>query len=76
MLPTTIVLNLRRVLGAAGTALLGGALVWAPVAAFTGDMLTVTKTALAGVALLIVMKFLPRHTVTPEHQPDPVNDER
>jgi hypothetical protein len=70
------VLKLRRVLGVAGTALLGGALVLAPVAAFTGDMLTVTKAGLAGVALLIVMKFLPRRTVTPEHPPDPVDDER
>jgi hypothetical protein len=40
--------------------LIGGALAWAPVAAFTGDMLPVTKAALAGVALLIVAKLLPR----------------
>jgi len=53
-------LTLRRVLGVAGTALLGGALAWAPVAAFTGEMLTVTKAALVGVALLIVMRILPR----------------
>jgi len=47
-------------LGLAGAGLLGGALAWAPVAAFMGEMLTVTKAALAGVALLIVMKLLPR----------------
>lgn len=63
-------LTLRRTLGVAGTALLGGALAWAPVAAFTGEMLTVTKVALAGVALLIVMKLVPRRDVTPEHGPD------
>jgi len=68
--------NLRRVLGVVGTALLGGALVWAPVAAFTGEMLTVTKAALAGVALLIIMKLLPRHDVTPEHRQHPLDDER
>jgi hypothetical protein len=50
----------RRMLGLVGTTLLGGALAWAPVAAFMGEMLTVTKVALAGVALLIVMKLLPR----------------
>lgn len=66
---------LRRALGVAGTALLGGALAWAPVGAFTGDMLVVTKAALAGIALLIVMKLLPRRDVTPEHGPDPPADE-
>ena len=55
-------------LGAAGTVLLGGALAWAPVAAFTGDMLVVTKAALAGVALLIVMKLLPRRAATPKER--------
>ena len=66
---------LRRVLGVAGTVLLGGALAWAPVAAFTGEMLPVTKAGLAGVALLILMKLLPRRDATPEHQPD-LDDER
>jgi membrane protein implicated in regulation of membrane protease activity len=70
------VLTPRRVLGVAGTALLGGALAWAPVAAFTGEMLTVTKAALAGVALLIVMRLLPRRDATPEHRPDPRDEER
>jgi hypothetical protein len=70
------VVTLRRVLGAAGTVFLGGALAWAPVAAFAGEMLTVTKVALAGVALLIVMKLLPRRDATPERRPDPRDDER
>jgi hypothetical protein len=70
------VLTLRRVLGVAGTGLLGGALAWAPLAAFTGEMLTVTKAGLAGVALLIVMKLLPRRHVNPEHPRDPLDDER
>ena len=51
---------LRRVLGLTGTVLLGGALIWAPIAAFTGQMLTVTKVGLAGVALLVIMKILPQ----------------
>lgn len=57
----TVVPVLRGALGLAGTLLLGGALALAPIAAFTGDMLRVTKAALAGVALLIIMKLLPRH---------------
>lgn len=68
--------TLRRALGVAGTVLVGGALAWAPVAAFTGDMLMVTKAALAGVALLIVMKVLPRRDATPEHRQDSLDDER
>ena len=55
---------LRRVLRVVGSLLLGGALAGAPVAAFTGDMLWVTKAALVGVALLIVMKLIPRHDAT------------
>ena len=51
---------LRRVSGLSGAVLLGGALAWAPIAAFAGEMLFVTKVALAGVALLILMKLLPR----------------
>lgn len=74
-------LTVRRVLGLAGTALLGGALAWSPIAAFTGEMLTVTKAALVGVALLIVMWLLPRRpqpdstSDTAEHRPDPLDDE-
>ena len=59
-----------------GTVLLGGALAWAPVAAFTGGMLIVTKAGLAGIALLIVMKLLPRRDSTPEHRPDALDGER
>ena len=66
---------LRRVLGGIGAVLLGGALAWAPVAAFTGHMLTVTKLALAGVALLLVMKLLPRRDATPEPPPERPDDE-
>jgi hypothetical protein len=64
------------VLGAAGTALLGGALAWAPVAAFTGEMVTVTKVGLAGVALLIIMKLLPRRDTIADDRPDSLDDER
>jgi hypothetical protein len=39
-------------------------------------MLTVTKVALAGVALLIIMKLLQRRDATPEHRPDPRDDQR
>ena len=51
---------LRRALFAIAALLIGGALAWAPIAAFTGDMLPVTKAALAGVAALIAAKLLPR----------------
>jgi hypothetical protein len=68
--------TLRRVLGLGGTVLLGGALAWAPIAAFTGEMLAVTKVGLTGVALLIAMKLLPGHDATPEHPPDHPDDER
>lgn len=61
-------LTLRRALGTVGAALLGGALAWAPIAAFTGEMLTVTKAGLAGVAFLIVMKFLPRREAGPDEE--------
>ncbi len=73
---------MRRAFGLAGTVLLGGALAWSPVAAFTGDMLTVTKMALAGVALLIVMWLLPRPpqpdgaSGATEDRPDHPDDER
>ena len=67
-------LALRRALGVAGTVLLGGALAWAPVAAFTDGMLMVTKAALAGIALLIVMKLLPWRDATLEHRPDSLDD--
>jgi len=70
----------RSVLGLAGTVLLGAALALAPVAAFTGEMLMITKAALAGVALLIIMKLVPRPPAdgsngTPEHRPNPLDDE-
>lgn len=68
------VLVLRRVLGTVGILLLGGALAWAPVAAFRGDMLMVTKIALAGLAFLIVMKLLPPRDATPEHRPEATDD--
>ena len=67
--------RLRRVLGVAGGVLLGGALAWAPVAAFTGNMLWVTKAGLAGVALLIVMKLLPRPADTEKHRPGSLDNE-
>ena len=61
---------LRRALGVAGAVLLGGAVVWAPIAAFTGEMLWVTKAGIAGVVLLIVMKLLPRRDAAEEERPD------
>jgi hypothetical protein len=72
----SVVLALRRVVGVAGAVLLGGALVWAPVAAFTGEMVTVTKAGLAGVALLVVMKLLPRRDAAAQDRLDPLDDER
>jgi len=74
--PNSKRLTLRRVLGVAGTALLAGALAWAPVAAFTGEMLTVTKIGLAGIALLILMKLLPHGVAPPEDPGKPLDEER
>lgn len=51
---------IRRALGLAGIALLGGALALAPIVAFGGDMRVVSGLGLAGIALLIVMRLLPR----------------
>jgi hypothetical protein len=59
--------TIRRALGLAGTALLGGALAIAPILAFGGDMRLVSGLGLAGIALLIVMRLLPR---PPEPDPD------
>jgi len=70
----TILYSVRRVLGGAGVVLLGGALAWAPIAAFTGDMLRVTKLALIGVALLIVARLLPRRTDTTDDKPNSSSD--
>jgi hypothetical protein len=52
----------RRALWLGGAGSFGVALAYAPVAAFTGDMLTVTKVGLLGVALLLVARLLPRAT--------------
>jgi hypothetical protein len=65
-----LVSALRRVLGLSGAVLLGGALAWAPIAAFTGEMLLVTKVGLTGVAFLLVMKLLPRRDPAAERHPD------
>ena len=51
---------IRRALGIAGIALLGGALAIAPIVAFGGDMTVVSGVGIAGIALLIVMRLLPR----------------
>ncbi|MBK6805686.1 MAG: hypothetical protein IPG84_12855 [Betaproteobacteria bacterium] len=61
--------TIRRALGIAGTVLLGGALALAPIAAFGGDMRIVSGTGIAGIALLIVMRLLPR-------PPEPDDDAR
>lgn len=68
------VLVLRRVLGTVGILLLGGALAWAPVAAFLGSMLMVAKIALAGLAFLIVAKLLPQRDATSENPLEAVDD--
>ena len=62
---------LRRALGVAGSVLLAGAVGWAPVAAFTGGMLWVTKAGLAGIALLLVMWLLPRGDDGRDDRADP-----
>jgi hypothetical protein len=64
---------LRGLLAAAGILLLGGALVWAPVAAFQGaDMLLVTKAGIAGVVLALVAKLIPlRRVATEEDAAEP-----
>ena len=59
--------TIRRAVGLAGTALLGGALAIAPILAFGGDMRLVSGLGIAGIALLIVMRLLPR---PPEPDPD------
>ena len=58
--------TLRRRLGIAGIALLGGALALAPILAFTGGMTIVSGAGLAGVALLIAMRLLPAGQREPE----------
>jgi hypothetical protein len=63
--------TLRRALGVAGSVLLGGAVAWAPIAAFTGNMLWVTKAGLAGLGLLLVMWLLPRGDVGRDDRADP-----
>ena len=65
-----LVTVLRRVLGLSGAVLLGGALAWAPIAAFTGEMLLVTKVGLTGVAFLLVMRLLPRRDAAATPGPD------
>lgn len=50
----------RRALGVAGTLLLGGALVVAPVQAFGGDMGVVSAAGIAGIVCLVAMRVLPR----------------
>lgn len=50
----------RAWIGTAGIVLLGGALAVAPILAILGDMRMVTAAGVAGIALLIVARFLPR----------------
>jgi len=66
---------LRRLLGVAGITLLGGALALAPVLAFTGGMTIVSGAGLAGVALLIAMRLLPRPPAA-DPEPDEGKQER
>ena len=69
--PRVTVCSIRRALGLAGTTLLGGALAIAPILAFDGDMRLVSGLGIAGIALLIVMRLLPR---PPEPAPDAPRD--
>lgn len=50
----------RSVFGYAGTVLLGGAVVVAPIVAIGGDMRAVSAAGIAGIACLVVMRLLPR----------------
>ena len=67
---------IRRALGIAGIALLGGALAIAPIVAFGGDMRIVSGIGIAGVALLIVMRLLPRPPMQAADEPDASSGER
>ncbi len=58
--------TLFRVLVAAGTVLLGAALVIAPIAAFSDRMTTVSALGIAGMALLLVAWLLRRLTRHPD----------
>lgn len=44
----------------AGIVLLGGALAYAPIAAFDGDMTVVSKAGIAGALLVLLAWLLPR----------------
>ena len=61
---------IRRALGIADIALLGGALAIAPIVAFGGDMRVVSGVGIAGIALLIVMRLLPRPPSHDAEAPD------
>jgi hypothetical protein len=50
----------RKLLALAGIALLGGALAYAPIAAFDGDMTIVSKAGIAGAVLVLAAWLLPR----------------
>jgi putative flippase GtrA len=65
---------LRAILATAGILLLGGALVWAPIAAFRGgDMSIVTEAGIVGIVLALVAKFIPapRSGTREESEPSP-----
>ncbi len=65
--------RLRRIVGWTGIGLLGAALAYAPIAAFGGDgeMVTVSRVGLAGLAFLLVASRLPRpRPPEPEVEPD------
>jgi hypothetical protein len=50
----------RKVLAPVGIALVGGALLYAPIAAFDGDMTVVSKAGIAGAVLVFAAWLLPR----------------
>ncbi|MFI4924414.1 MAG: hypothetical protein ACHQJ7_04650 [Vicinamibacteria bacterium] len=54
------VASLRRAFGVAGIVLLGIALALAPILAFQDGMSLVSGIGIAGIALLIVYRLLPR----------------
>lgn len=67
--------SIRRALGVAGIVLLGVALALAPILAFTGGMQLVSGVGIAGIALLIVMRLLPRPPAALDETPPGPGDE-
>ncbi len=65
-----VVAAVRKVLALAGIALLGGALAYAPIAAFDGDMTIVSKAGIAGAVLVLAAWLLPRPRASAAEEAD------